>query len=317
VSAPSLLFPPRFAVGDTIGLAAPASPPDKPNVIEESIARFESLGFKIKTGANLYQRDGYLAGSDEQRASDINALFADPEVKAVFALRGGYGSCRILPLLDYDIIRDNPKPFVGYSDITAMHLAILVKTGLITFHGSNASSAFTDGNIDVCRRILIAGDGAAPGNPGLLFSREGVRGADIKTVVSGEAGGQLIGGNMTCLSRLLATPYSPYFRGAILFLEDTGEKAYRVDGMFTHLRLVGILDQISGLIIGQFDHPDPAEQERIAAVLEREAKRINVPCVTGAPIGHFPEQIIVPQGAHAVLDADKGTLRVMSGAGGR
>jgi len=117
---------------------------------------------------------------------------------------------------------------------------------------------------------------------------------------------------MTCMSRLLATPYAPYFRGAILFLEDTGEKAYRIDGMFTHLRLVGILDQIGGLVLGQFDHTDPAEQERISACLEREAKRIGVPCVTGAPIGHFPGQIIVPQGARATLDADKGMLQLAS-----
>ena len=157
MSAPSLLFPARFAVGDTIGIAAPASPPDRPNVIADSIARFESLGFKIKTGANLEKRDGYLAGSDEERAGDINGLFADPEVKAIFALRGGYGSCRILPLLDYDVIRANPKPFVGYSDITAMHLAILVRSGLITFHGSNASSAFTEANIATCRNMLVEG----------------------------------------------------------------------------------------------------------------------------------------------------------------
>jgi muramoyltetrapeptide carboxypeptidase len=308
----SLLFPPRFAVGDTIGVAAPASPPEKPEIIDETIARFVALGFKIKTGANLRKRDGYLAGTDEERASDINTLFADLEVKAIFALRGGYGSCRLLPLLDYDVIRDNPKPFVGYSDITAMQLAILVKTGLITFHGSNASSAFTEPNIATFQDMLVSGSRRLPGDgSGLLFSRE-AHGANLKTVVPGEAGGQLMGGNMTCLLRLLATPYSPYFRGAILFLEDTGEKAYRVDGMFTHLRLVGILDQISGLVLGRFDHTDPAEQRRIDDVLHREAKRIGVPCVSGAPIGHFPEQIVVPQGAHAVLDADKGTLQVHS-----
>ena len=309
MSAPSLLFPPRFAIGDTIGICAPASPPDEPEVISETIARFESLGFKIKQGANLHQRDSYLAGSDEERAADINALFADPEVKAIFALRGGYGSCRILPLLDYDVIRANPKPFVGYSDITAMHLAILVRSGLITFHGSNASSALTDDNRATFYDMLLEGYA----RPRLLFdrqSRDDIHGAAIKTVVKGEAEGQLLGGNMTCMSRLLATPYAPYFRGAILFLEDTGEKAYRIDGMFTHLRLVGLLDQIGGLIIGQFDHTDPAEQERIAAVLEREAKRIGVPCVSGAPIGHFPGQIIVPQGARATLDADKGRLHL-------
>jgi len=310
-----LIFPPRLASGDTIGIAAPASPPDKPEIIDEVINRFGGLGFKIKPGKYLRKREGYLAGSDEDRAADINAFFADPEVKGIFALRGGYGSCRILPLLDYAAIRANPKALVGYSDITAMHLAILVKSGLVTFHGSNASSAFTPGNIVACRRMLMV-DAAVPGggavDPALsiLFSRSDPRGGNIKTVVPGRAKGQLLGGNMTCLLRLIGTPYAPDFKGVILFLEDTGEKAYRVDGMFTHLRLAGILSQISGLVLGQFDHADSAEQDRIAACLEREAKRIGVPCVSGAPIGHFPEQIIVPQGAQAELDAGEGTLKI-------
>src|SRR5271156_2877588 len=163
MSAPSLIFPPRLAIGDTIGIAAPASPPDQPEIIDEVIKRFTALGFKIKPGKFLRKRDGYLAGSDEERAADINAFFADPEVRGIFALRGGYGSCRILPLLDYAVIRANPKPLVGYSDITAMHLAILVKTGLVTFHGSNASSAFQPGNIAACQRMLMASEVAGAG----------------------------------------------------------------------------------------------------------------------------------------------------------
>jgi len=306
MSAPSLIFPPPFAKGDTLGFAAPASPPEKPEIIDDAIKRFTDLGFKIKTGKNLRKRDGYLAGSDEERAADINAFFADPEVKGIFALRGGYGSCRILPLLDYAAIRANPKPFMGYSDVTAMHLAILVKTGLITFHGSNASSAFKPENEDACRRMLMGnGSRRTPGGgPEILFSRDTPNPASLKTVVPGRATGQLIGGNFTCMLRLLATPYAPDFRNAILFLEDTGEKAYRVDGMFTHLRLAGILSQIGGLVLGQFDHPDPAEEKRIAGCLKREAERIGVPCVSGAPIGHFAGQVILPQGAQVEFDAD-------------
>ncbi|MCE0521967.1 MAG: LD-carboxypeptidase [Methylacidiphilales bacterium] len=311
MSAPSLLFPPRLATGDTIGIAAPASPPEKPEIIDETIDRFTALGFRIKPGKSLRKRDGYLAGGDEERAEDINAFFADPEVRGIFALRGGYGSCRILPLLDYGTIRANPKPLVGYSDITAMQLAILVKAGLVTFHGSNASSAFQPGNEAAFRRMLMSADGSRqpPGDGSeILFSRDDANGADVKTVVSGRATGRLLGGNMTCLLRLLGTPYAPDFRDAILFLEDTGEKAYRVDGMFTHLRLAGILTQISGLVLGRFDHTDAGEQTRITACLQREAKSIGVPAVSGAPIGHFPEQIIIPQGARAELDASAGRL---------
>jgi muramoyltetrapeptide carboxypeptidase len=309
MSAPSIIYPPSFATGDTIGIVAPASPPDKPGVIDDAIKRFTKLGFKIKAGKNLRKRDSYLAGSDEQRAADINALFADPKVKGIFALRGGYGSCRILPLLDYAMIRANPKPFIGYSDITAMHLAILVKSGLVTFHGSNASSAFTKDNIAVCRNMLTS-DGDRK-RLQLLFSRAQAK-LKNKTLVAGRVKGQLIGGNFTCLLRLIGTPYEPDFRGAILFLEDTCEKAYRIDGMFTHLRLAGILPQIGGLVLGQFDYEaDAREPQRIREYLKREAKRLGVPCVCDAPIGHFAGQIIVPQGVQAELDASAGKLTLI------
>ena len=303
MSTPTLLFPPRFAPGDTIAIAAPASPPEKPEIIDEAILRFTGLGFKVKTAEHLRKRDCYLAGSDVDRAADINALFADPEVKAIFALRGGYGSCRILPLLDYAAIRANPKLFLGYSDITAMHLAILVKSGLVTFHGSNASSAFEPPNIKWCEKMLLGID-----QSDVLFQRDRGHKA-VKTVVTGRARGKLIGGNFTCLLRLIGTAWQPDFRGAILFLEDTGEKAYRIDGMFTHLRLAGLLDQIGGLVLGQFDYDsDRREQARIAEILPREAKRLGVPCVTGAPIGHFAGQVILPQGVDAELDAGAGRL---------
>ncbi len=306
MSKSALIYPPLLAKGDTITIVAPASPPLKPGVIHEAIARLTKYGFKIKPGRFLRERDGYLAGSDEQRAADINAAFADPEVKGVFCLRGGYGSCRILPLLDYAAIRANPKVFLGYSDITAMHLAILVKSRLVTFHGSNASSAFEPANFASCERMLMA-DRRTPGD-GVLFERNRAR-KGIKTIVPGRAKGRLIGGNFTCLLRLIGTPWEPDFRGAILFLEDTGEKAYRIDGMFTHLRLAGLLGQIGGLVLGQFDYDsDKREQARIAEVLPREAKRLGVPCVTGAPIGHFSGQVILPQGVDAELDADAGRL---------
>jgi muramoyltetrapeptide carboxypeptidase len=307
----SLIYPPRFAYGDTIGLVAPASPPEKAEVIDETIARLTELGFRIKPGKHLRERDGYLAGTDEERAADIHSFFTDPEVKAIFALRGGYGSCRLLPLLDYDLIRANPKPFIGYSDITAMHLALLSKSGLVTFHGSNASSAFRPENRAACEQMFLASHRPSDDAPQILFCRKPDGDPLGKTLVSGHAKGQLIGGNFTCLLRLIGTSYQPDFRGVILFLEDTGEKAYRIDGMFAHLRLAGILPQIGGLVLGQFDYEaDAKEPHRIEACLQREAKRLGVPCVSGAPIGHFTGQIVVPQGVQAELDADAGSLSI-------
>ncbi len=294
-----LLIPPRLALGDTIGLVAPASSTEKPERIDEVIAHLQTQGFAVKPGANLRRRTGYLAGSDAERAADLHAMFADPSVQAIFALRGGYGSCRLLPLLDYALIRAHPKPFLGYSDITALHHAILVKAGLVTYHGPNANEAFQPGNNAALRRALMD-----PVAKTIIFSREKKGGEAIVCEKSGSVTGPALGGNMTCLLRLLDTPYAPDFTGAVLFLEDTGEKAYRVDGMFTHLRLAGVLDQIAGLVLGRFDHADPEEQKRIDAFLKEEAQRIGKPCIRHAPIGHFPQQVVMPIGGQIKLHAE-------------
>jgi muramoyltetrapeptide carboxypeptidase len=298
-----IIYPPRLQPGDLIGVVAPASPPDRPEKVGEGIMRFISQGFRMRQGKYIDESDGYLAGSDEHRAADINAFLADPDIRGIWAVRGGYGSCRILPLIDYAAARAHPKPFIGYSDITALHHAFLVKSGLVTFHGPNVREAFLPGNALALDRLLL--DPRPPARQ-VLFSPKMVDG--MKTAVPGRAQGRLLGGNMTCLLRLLGTPYEPDFRKAILFLEDVSEKAYRLDGNFAHLRLAGILGKISGLVLGHFDHVDADERPRIEACLQREAEQIGVPCVTGAPIGHFPEQIVVPVGVEAELDADARTL---------
>jgi muramoyltetrapeptide carboxypeptidase len=290
-----------------LGLVAPASPPAEADKIPEVIARLSAQGFQIKPGKYLKKRDGYLAGTDEERADDFNALFADPGVDGIFALRGGYGSCRILPLIDYAALRAHPKPFIGYSDNTALHLAILKEAGLVTFHGPNAMEAFLPDNALNLRRMLME---PAPVGVTTLFSRDEPAGEALKTLTPGRARGRLIGGNMTCLLRLLGTPYAPDFRGAVLFLEDIGEKAYRVDGMFTHLRLAGALPQIAALVLGGFSHCDEMERWRIDGCLQREARRLGIPAVSGAPIGHFPEQIILPYGVEVELDAARASLHL-------
>ena len=305
MSGRPVIFPPPLRAGSTLALVSPASPPLDPESIPEIIARLEGEGFRVKPGQYLGRRDGYLAGSDAQRAEDFNAAWADPEVRGILSLRGGYGSCRILPLIDYAVIRANPKPFFGYSDITALHAAIFKEAGVVTFHGPNGTEAFLPGNREYMKRLILGGDGAE------VFSSASAKGAVIEKLVEGKASGCLLGGNMTSLLRLLGTPYAPDFEGAILFLEDIGEKAYRLDGMFTQLRLAGALEKICGLVLGRFTHSDEAERARIDECLKREAKQIGVPCVMGAPIGHFPEQIIVPHGAMAELSADEKKLTLI------
>ena len=302
MSERAVLFPPRLREGSTLALVAPASPPLEPERIPEIVERLRAAGFRVKPGKHLEARDGYLAGTDAERAEDVNGAWADAKVDGVLALRGGYGSCRILPLLDYAAMRAHPKPFFGYSDNTALHQAILKEAGLVTFHGPNGSEAFLPSNAGYMKQVWFQDETE-------IFSPALKNGDKLATLVRGQAQGRLMGGNMTCLVRLLGTPYVPDFAGMILFLEDIGEKAYRVDGMFTQLRLAGALAHLSGLVLGRFMHNDQSEQQRIEDCLRREAKAIGVPCVMGAPIGHFPGQIIAPHGARAELDAVKKSLR--------
>ncbi len=294
-----LIYPRGLAPGDTIGVTAPASPPESWEEIGQAFERLTQLGYHIRESKHLHARDGYLAGTDAERAGDLHDLFVDPEVKAIFALRGGYGSCRLLPRLDFELIRAHAKPFIGYSDITALHLAIFARAAMVTFHGANIREALEPFNAAAFAAALGPDTGKR-----MLFSGG-------ETVVTGTARGRLLGGNMTCLLRLLATPYAPDFDGAILFLEDIGEKAYRIDGMFTHLRLAGVLDRIVGLVLGRFSHDVPEERTRIEECLRREARAIGKPCLMGAPIGHFPEQIVVPIGIEGTLQADEKQLTIL------
>ena len=235
-----LIVPPRITFGDTIGLVAPASSTERPERIDEVIAHLEKQGIRIKASANLRQRTGYLAGTDAERASDLNAMFLDPEVKAIFALRGGYG---LVPPSTADRLRGRCARIRSRFSATATSPRCIWRWS----HGRvwspitvpTPNEAFQVGNEAALRRALMEPAREAP-----LFAR-GLRGGEaLRVEVPGRARGRLLGGNMTCLLRLIGTPYAPDFEGAILFLEDIGEKAYRVDGMFAHLRLAGVLDRI-------------------------------------------------------------------------
>ncbi len=290
----------------TIGICAPASPPAQESGAQEIVQRISALGVRVVKSPHLTARTGYLAGSDEERAGDLHGLFLNPEVDGIFALRGGFGSCRMLELLDYGLIAANPKPLLGFSDITALLNGIHAKSGIVTLHGPNAGQAFNPPESAPSASLLrILKSRPKLHAPGLELLGEGspFPADSMETWTPGTVKGKLLGGNFTCFERLLGTPYMPDCRGAILFLEDVNEKAYRVDGLFTHFRLAGVLKQVAGLILGRFSHPEPEEEARIQETLRREVARLGVPCIAGAPIGHELPQMTIPVGHLVVMDA--------------
>jgi muramoyltetrapeptide carboxypeptidase len=311
--------PRRLSAGDTVGIVAPASATFQS--IDVTIAResLEALGLKVTIGDHLLARHGYLAGSDEDRAADINVLVRDEAVNGVFAIRGGWGSSRVLPHLDYDAIRQNPKVLIGYSDITALHLAIQAKTGLVTFHGPNGLGRWDSWSLDYFKRVLFEAEPVLMQNPSKLSDRNALIPTEhrAQTITAGTARGRLLGGNLTVLTAILGSPYVPSFDGAILFLEDVGEDLYRIDRMFTQLKLAGVLNRIRGLVFGTCAECGPGEgfaSLTLEEILADHVKPLGVPAWFGAMIGHQMPQWTVPVGVEAEMDAAKATIRLLAPA---
>ena len=308
------LLPVPLVLGDTVGLVSPSSATDEHMSLQLAQEAMEALGFKVKMGAHAFSRRGYLAGSDAERAGDLNAMFADREVKAIICLRGGSGAGRLLPLLDYERIRRNPKILLGYSDITALHCAIQAKTGLVTFHGPIGSGSWNRFNVDQFQRVLLqrelvqyqnkleAGDELVP------------RRNRTTTITPGKVQGELVGGNLSVLVALAGSPYMPDFRGKVLFLEDVSEAPYRIDRMLSTLKLMGALDQIAGFIFGDCSDCNPGGgygSLTLEQILDDYIRPLKIPAYSGAMIGHIREQFIVPVGGKVELDADAGSFRML------
>ena len=310
----SRLLPLPLNTGDTVALVSPSKATDEPLDLQIAQEVMQALGFKVKTGKHLAARRGHLAGTDAERASDINAMFADKEVKAIICLRGGSGAARVLPLLDYDLIRKNPKILLGYSDITALHNAIHAQTGLVTFHGPNGTGSWNSFNADQFRRLFLQRELMQYQN--VLDSGDELvpRANRTVTITGGKVQGELIGGNMTVLTALAGSPYLPDFTGKILFLEDVEEAPYRIDRMFSTLKLMGALDKIAGFIFGGCTDCRPGGGYgwlTMDQIFNDHIKPLNIPAYRGAMIGHIKQQFIVPVGGKIELDADAGTFRLL------
>ena len=307
--------PPRLRQGDTVGLVEPAYFTADAFDLEQVMATIRAMGLVPRPAPHLLNRYGYLAGRDEERAADLNAMFADREVKAIFCVRGGWGCARILPHLDWDRIRANPKLLVGFSDITALHLALAARTDCPSIHGPTAASAWGRLSWDSFRRLVFEAETPIWRNPPGMEDRLAQR-SGVRTFHPGRASGPLLGGNLTVLTSLVGTPYVPSFEGAILFIEDTDEAQYRIDRMLTQLSLAGILGRVAGVVFGQCTDCVAKNSSSIGGftlseVLDQHLRPLGVPAFQGALFGHVADQFSMPVGIRAEIDATEGTIRML------
>ncbi len=310
----STLLPKALQKGDTVGLISPSAATADRMQFTFAKEALEALRFQVKLGENLKNRRGHLAGSDEERAGDLNAMFADKDVKGIVCIRGGSGAARILPLIDYDLIKKNPKPLMGYSDITALHCAIYSQTGLITFHGPNGSGSWNSFNVKRFEELYFEQELVAFENEIVESDDLVIKANRIQTLFPGEVEGKLLGGNLTVLTALSGSPYYPDFKDAIIYIEDVGEDPYRIDRMMSTLKLNGTLDAIKGFIFGQCTECDPGGgygSLTVDQVLDDYVLPLKIPAYSGAMIGHVSKQFIIPNGAKVRLNSETGSFQLI------
>jgi muramoyltetrapeptide carboxypeptidase len=313
-----LIKPERLRAGDVVGIVATSSPPVEPADIDRYADAVTKLGFKPKLAPNVRKRLGYLAGDDAARAGDLMGMFADDSVKAIACARGGYGSARLLPLLDFSFIRRHPKIFAGFSDITALHCALQIRSRLVTFHSPTLNSSISDGEPSQFSVQSLLKTVTQPSAPGSLC---GSAQKNVSILKTGTATGPLVGGNLSVLSTLMGTPFQPRFKDAIFFFEDVNEPPYRFDARLTQLLNAGVLQQVAGVAVGTNKNcvdPDTAGskeyQQSLDDVLRDRLLPLGVPVVSGLPFGHVRDNATLPMGLQATLDAVNGDLIINESA---
>ena len=306
--------------GDTIGIVAPGFTLPKPELVRNFAAMLEEEGFKVKFGEHTFGKYGYFSGTDEQRAGDLNAMFADAEVRGIVAARGGWGGARILPLLDYDAIKKDPKVFIGYSDITSLLLGIYQKTGLVTFHGPVGTSDWNRFSYKHYKKVIIKEKAYKLRGTKKVKDNSTIEEAETARyfINEGKAEGILVGGNLTVFCGMIGSEYLPDFEGKILFLEDVGEAVYRIDRYLTHLKLAGILDKISGLVFASCasceEEEDRKDNFTLRDILEYHLKPLGIPVFFGILSGHLEEQYTLPLGVKVEINAKKGNIKLLEEA---
>ena len=313
LSPDQMIKPARLQKGDTIGLISPASRLHQKKRYDEIINQIKKLGYKVKVGANAQNRYGYLAGTDKERAADLNAMFADDSVDAIMPFRGGWGCNRILDLIDYETIRQNPKILVGFSDITSLLLAIYAKTGLVGFHGPVGKSDWTDYTTSNFEMMLSGQQVASIGIPEKSLCKDC---QGLSVITPGVANGRLLGGNLSVLTAMMGSNYLPDWSNSILFIEEVGEDIYRIDRMLTQLALNGVLDQISGFVFGQCVSCTRSSSYslRLQQVFDDHITPLDIPAFSGAMFGHLDNMLTLPVGVEAEIDVERGTIAVSESA---
>ena len=309
--------PPRLKEHDVIGIVAPASAPSSDQKIDKGIHYFEQLGYRVKLGAHTKAVHGYLAGTDEERASDLNDMFADKQVKAIIAVRGGYGTLRLLERIDYQVVRRNPKILVGYSDLTALELALFMKTKLLTFSGPMLAVEMLD-KMDPFTEEFFWRLLTSPHPVGHVPNPDK---KPLKTLLSpskkARVTGRLLGGNLSMVSSITGTMFQPDFRRHILFFEEVGEEPYRIDRMLAQLRLAGILQSIKALLIGSLIDCVPTDRAKpslsVDEVLDELTWDLKIPILSRLAYGHVRRKLTMPIGLTARVDSRSRTLEFLEG----
>lgn len=301
-----MIVPKRLVRGSTIGLIAPSSAVEVDKV-KESIKAVEHLGYRVKVGPSCYERYGYLSGSDEIRSRDINMMFEDESVDGIFCIRGGYGTIRIMDMIDFDMIKKNPKIFVGYSDITTLHIAFNQLCNFVTYHGPMPSVDMVDSFKDFSRSSLFEQTVNKDSNGEI----KNPKGYNLQTYNGGIAKGQLIGGNLSLIVSTLGTPYEIDTKSKILFIEDIDEEPYSVDRMLSQLRLSGKLDDAAGILIGDFCDCVPRKENSLSLenAIDDVLCKVDKPIIKGIMAGHCAPMITLALGKEIIFDADKLSIR--------
>lgn len=313
VNKSKIVKPKRLKTGDTIAVIAPASGLT-PESFDKALENLGSLGLKPKVGKSARGLKGFLSADDQARLDDLHWAFSDKEAAGIWCVRGGYGAGRLLPAIDYNLIRKNPKILIGYSDITALHLAISQNTGLVTFHGPVATSELSDYTKTHVTNALMTPSAPYKIELSEYNKTQASNLFKTETITAGKARGRLIGGNLSLLAALAGTPYAlREMKGKILYIEDVGEQPYRIDRMLTQLRQSFDMRSLAGIALGVFEdcNPRTKDTQTLSDVLKDRLGDLSIPVVYGLSFGHIRDQFTIPVGVEAELDATNATLTLL------